>query len=346
MPYDYMTLAELAKGIGSADITQVVNEIEKTTTILNDASFIEATGMLEHRGARKVSYPTNQWVAIDQGGVSSKGHKELFTSELGMIESWATARQKEGMIAPNPEQVYAEDERDHVASMAYDVESCLIYGGAQPGQFKGIMPHFNRITEANELANLRAKPQFITLDNGGDEDDAMSSLLMVVWGAGGANMLYPRYTKTKGINITKGNWQVIEEGGEKFFQRDTQFLMSTGLSLSNRYAVIRIANIDTSDAALATSMPALRKNLFRAFTLLPKHFKSRVRLYAPGSVLAGVNDYYAGRVSPVTYENAIPTNAIGDIRFDNFVIRQVDTMLDASEAVVDGGKAVVDGGNG
>jgi hypothetical protein len=112
--------------------------------------------------------------------------------------------------------------------------------------------------------------------------------------------------------------------------------MTTGLSLMNRFAAIRIANIDARDSALSTSMPALRKNLFKAFTLLPKQFKSRVRLYAPGGVLAGLNDYYAGLVQPVTYEGAIPTNAIGDVRFDRFVLRQCDSMLDGAENVVAG----------
>jgi hypothetical protein len=307
--------------------------------MLSDASFTEATGMLENQGLRKTSLPTNQWVAIDQGGKSSKGHKELFKDELGMIESWATARQKEGMIAPNPEKVYAEDERDHVTAMSLDVESCLIYGGSQPGQFKGLAPRFNHITEVKDLKNIKAKPQFITLDNGGTTDEEMSSIFMIVWGAGATNMLTPRYAANKGIQITKGQWQVIEENGEKFFQRDTQFLMSTGLSLMNRFAALRIANIDTSDAALSVSMPKLKKTLFKAFTLLPKEFKSRVRIYAPGSVLAGLNDYYAGLVQPVTYENAIPTNAIGDVRFDRFIIRQCDSMLDAGEDVVDGGAA-------
>nr|WP_321298337.1 hypothetical protein [uncultured Sphaerochaeta sp.] len=337
MAFEYMTLAELTKGLGKPDITNVVDEITRTTTMLSDASFTEATGMLEHMGLRKTSLPTNEWVAIDQGGKSSKGHKELFNDNLGMIESWATARQKEGMIAPNPEAAYAEDERDHVTSMALDVESCLIYGGAKPGQFKGIMPRFNKVTEAADLANIRSKPQFITLDNGGETDESMSSILMVIWGAGATNMLYPRYAANKGIQITKGQWQVIEEGGEKFFQRDTQFLMSTGLSLMNRFAALRIANIDTSDAKLGTSMPQLKKNLFKAFTLLPQQFKSRVRIYAPGSVLAGLNDYYAGLVQPVTYQGAIPVNAIGDVRFDRFVLRQCDSMLDAGEDVVDGG---------
>jgi hypothetical protein len=329
-----MTLSELTKGLGTPDITNVVDEISRSTTMLSDASFTEATGMLENQGLRKTSLPTNQWVAIDQGGKSSKGHKELFKDDLGMIESWATARQKEGMIAPNPEAVYAEDERDHVASMGLDVESCLIYGGAEVGQFKGIMPRFNKITREEDLRSIRSKPQFIALDNEGDTDDAMSSLLMVVWGAGGANMLYPRYVSNKGIQVTKGNWQTVTENGEKFFQRDTQFLMTTGLSVMNRFSVIRIANIDTTDGKLSTSMPKLRKNLFKAFTLLPKEFKSRVRLYAPGAVLAGLNDYYAGLVSPVTYEGAIPTNAIGDVRFDRFVLRQCDSMLDAGEDVV------------
>ena len=92
--------------------------------------------MLEHQGMRKTSLPTNMWVAIDQGGKSSKGHKELFRDDLGMIESWATARQKEGMIAPNPESIYAEDERDHVTAMSLDFEECHIYGGSKVGEFK------------------------------------------------------------------------------------------------------------------------------------------------------------------------------------------------------------------
>lgn len=333
MAYDYMTLAELTKGLGNPDITAVVDEITQATTMLGDAAFTEATGMLENQGLRKTSLPTNQWVAIDEGGVASKGHKELFKDGMGIIESWSTARQKEGMFAPNPEALYAEDERDHVASMGLDVESCLLYGGSEPAQFKGIIPRFNKITSAAELAALRTAPKFITLDNAGDTDEEQSSVLLVVWGAGAAQMLYPRYVANKGIQITKGGWQVIEENGKKFFQRDTQFLMTTGLALMNRYAVIRIANIATGSSDLATSMPALRKNLFKAFTLLPKTFKSRVRIYAPGNVVAGLNDYYAGLVQPVTYEGAIPQNAIGDVRFDRFVIRQCDSMS-ATENVV------------
>ena len=70
--YEYRTLAELTKGLGSPDITNVVDEISLSTTMLADASFTEATGMLENQGLRKTSFPTNKWVAIDQGGVSSK----------------------------------------------------------------------------------------------------------------------------------------------------------------------------------------------------------------------------------------------------------------------------------
>jgi hypothetical protein len=325
-----MTLAELTKGLGNPDITNVVDEITKSTTMLNDACFIEATGMLEHQGMRKVSLPTNQWVAIDQGGKVSKGHKELFKDDLGMIESWASARQKELMIAPNPEKAAAEDERDHVTSLALDVEKCLLYGGDEVGQFKGIIPRFDHITTPEELK----KPTFITLDNKGTVDGGLSTVLLVVWGDNATTMLNPRYVTNKGITITKGQWQVIEESGEKFFQRDTQFLMSTGLALMNRFSVIRIANIDTSETALGESMPQLKKNLFRAFTLLPKQFKSRVRIYAPGSVIAGLNDYYDSRVQPITYEGAIPVNAIGDVRFDRFVLRQCDSFADAAEGLV------------
>ncbi|NLF35481.1 MAG: hypothetical protein GX585_05905 [Clostridiales bacterium] len=335
MAYDYMTLAELAKGIGSPDITNVIDEITHATTMLGDAAFTEATGMLENQGMRKVSLPTNKWVAIDEGGTASKGHKELFKDDMGIIESWATARQKEGMFAPNPEARYAEDERDHVASMGLDVEECLIYGGEEVGQFKGIMPRFNVITSDAKLAALRTTPQFITLDNAGDTDEIQSSVLMIVWGAGATQMLYPRYVQNKGITITKGGWQVIEENNEKFFQRDTQFLMTTGLSVLNRYAAIRIANVETDAANVAAAMPALRKNLFKAFTLLPKPFKSRVRIYAPGAVVAALNEYYAGLVQPVTYEGAVPVNAIGDVRFDRFIIRQCDSML-SNENVVAG----------
>lgn len=333
MAYDYKTLSELTKGVGSPDITNVVDEITQSTTMLGDAAFTEATGMLENQGMRKTSLPTNQWVAIDQGGKASKGHKELFKDDMGIIESWATARQKEGMFSPNPEQVYAEDEKDHVASLGLDVEECLLYGGSEVGQFSGIIPRFNKVTTNSELAAIRDNPQFITLDNGGDEDEIQSSLLMIVWGAGGAQMLYPRYVQNKGIQITKGEWQVIEEDGAKFFQRDTQFLMSTGLSVMNRFAAIRIANVETDDVNLDTSMPALKKNLYKAFTLLPKQLKSRVRIYAPGSVVASMNDYYSNLVSPVTYEGAIPQNAIGDVRFDRFIIRQCDSMI-ATEGVV------------
>lgn len=330
MAYDYMTLAELAKGTGSPDITAVVDEITQATTMLGDAAFTEATGMLENQGMRKLTLPTNEWVAIDQGGKVSKGHKELFKDEMGIIESWASARQKEGMFAPNPEKVYAEDEKDHVASMGLDIEECLIYGGSEVGQFKGLAPRFNKVLSDAELSAIRSTPKFITLSNAGNTDDKQSSMYFIVWGDGATQMLYPRYASNRGITITKGQWQVIEENGEKFFQRDTQFLMSTGLSLMNRFAVIRIANIDVSSD---TSMGKLKSNMYKAFTLLPKQFKSRVRIYAPGAVVAAMNDYYSNQVSPVVYQGAIPQNAIGDVMFDRFVIRQCDSLISTEDVV-------------
>jgi lysozyme family protein len=101
----------------------------------------------------------------------------------------------------------------------------------------------------------------------------------------------------------------------------------------NRFSVIRIANVETDSTNVSTAMPALRKNLFKAFTLLPKQFKARARIYAPGAVVAALNEYYAGLVQPVTYEGAIPVNAIGDVRFDRFIIRQCDSMLSTEDVV-------------
>lgn len=329
MGVPYRTLSEMAMGLGNPDITNIVDEITKTTAIVPDASFIEASGMLDHTGMRKLSLPENAWVTVDEGGTASKGHKELYTDKLGIIESWQVSRQKENMIAPDPQRVESEDQMDHVVSMGLDVEKTLIYGTGDTREFQGIMPRFTKVNK-----NL-TEPAFLTLGNGGTTANKQSSVLMVVWGRGAANMLTPRYHATAGIQVTKGDWQVVMEDGKNFFEKKTQFLMMTGLSVANRYSVIRIGNIETETTGetFITQMKNLRKNLYRAFTLLPMEFKSRVRIYAPGNVLAGLNSYYDDQVKPVTYRDAIPQNAIGDVMFDRFVLRQVDSML-GTEAVV------------
>lgn len=328
MAVPYRTLSELAMGAGNPDITNIVDEITKSTAIVPDASFIESSGMLDHTGMRKLSLPTNDWVAIDEGGEASKGFKELYTEKLGIIESWQVSRQKEMMIAPDPGRIESEDQMDHVTSMGLDVEKTLLYGTGDVREFQGIMPRFNKITK--DLT----KPSFISLGNGGETASKQSSVLMVVWGRGAANMLTPRYHATAGIQVRQGNWEVIESGGKKFFEKNTQFMMMTGLAIANRYSIIRIANIETENSlTYAAQMLALRKNLYKAFTLFPKEFKSRVRIYAPGNVLAALNGYYDSLVKPVTYRDAVPQNSIGDVMFDRFVIRQVDSML-GTEAVV------------
>jgi hypothetical protein len=327
MAVGYRTLSELAQGSGSPDITNIVDEITKSTSMLPDASFVEANSMLENKGFRKTSLPTNEWVAVDEGGTESKGYKEMFSDNLGIIESWQSSRQKESMLSANPTQLESEDQMDHVTSMGLDVESCLIYGGDDPKEFKGIMPRFNKITTDF------ITPSFMTLDNAGNTDGAMSSVLFVVWGRGGANMLTPRYHATSGIQVTKGDWQVISENGKNFFEKKTQFMMMTGLSVMNRFSIIRIANISTADSDITTQMAKLRTNMYKAFTLLPKDFKNRVRIYAPGSVLYTLNAYNSSLVNPITYSGAVPQNAIGYIMFDRFVVRQCESMLPTEDVV-------------
>ena len=85
MGVPYRTLSEMAMGLGQPDITNIVDEITKTTAIVPDASFIEASGMLDHTGMRKLSLPENAWVTVDEGGAASRG---CCTAPASRADGW------------------------------------------------------------------------------------------------------------------------------------------------------------------------------------------------------------------------------------------------------------------
>lgn len=334
----YLNFVDVAAQTHNNELLPMVQEIVRPTTMLSDSTWKQSTDMLRDVTGLRGEPPRGQWVAVDEGVKPNKGDHEKMEEEMGILEAWSEVNEKTMMISPSPDALRWENDRAHLEGMGFDLEEALIYGNREEDvrMFRGFMPRFTKLTNFRGVDSNGKKHPFVTLGAGGSGGTSNSSMVFVVWGGDGANMLYPRFQAQNGIQFNHFGYENITDSDGKIKRvARSQFIATAGLSLANRRACVRIANIEASlaDAQFEDNMKNLVSCMYQAFAAIPAPYRSRVKIYTNAEVILALRHAYADRVSPARYVDAIPANAYGDIMFENFIVRQCDSML-ATEDVV------------
>lgn len=336
---DYMTFADVAAATNNGDLVPVVEEVVRATTMWNDAPWKASSDMLRDIGGREHEPPRGTWVTPDEGALPNKGSMEKYTEELGIIEGWSKTLKKMADLSPNEKEMRWREDKRHFKGIGFDLEECLVYGSRldNPRKFDGIIPRFSKITDIDGVAGDDQLP-FITINGGGTSQTGMSSILMVHWDVDeGVHLLFPKYKKDSGMEFIPYPFTAeTQPDGTILEIAKSKYSATAGLGIANRRSVVRVANIDQSltGSDMIAHLSTLEAAIYDAFAAIPKDFQSGVKLYANARVINLLRKGFAGRVSPATYQDAIPKNAIGDVQFDSFIIRRCDSMLTTESKVV------------
>lgn len=328
----YLTLTDVAQMTHNGNILEFAKEFVKNTSLFNSLPWKKASEALHDTTGVQGKLPTPQWTGLDRGVKPSKGTWEQREENIALIESWSETNQKTYEISPNGKALRWMNDRLHIIAMGLEAEEKLLYGNPEVDSYQplGFMPRMNAVTDMYAMKS-GAREKHVCLSAGGSTANGESSILLLAKGPMSPNLLYPNHKANNGIQFNAFPFENVkdEEGG--YIRRAlSQFIMMFGLSIANRQTAARIANIDTTSS---TSIGNISGALYEAIASFPKEYRSSVEIWTTPKVILEMRKLYAGRVNPATYRDAVDKNAIGDVMFDNFVIRQCDSMVD-TEAVV------------
>lgn len=326
-----LSFLDVARQTHNNELVTMVDEITKPTTLLADATWKQSSDMLRDVTGARASLPDSTWVSVDRGVKPTKGSHLKRDENMGIIESWSEVSEKSAMISPNPEALRWENDSMHLTGMGMDLERGLLYGNEaiNPAMFNGFMSRFVALTDHKGRGVSDGKQkEYVTLDAGGNGSTSNASMLFVVWGNQAVNMLYPRFQKNNGIQFNHFGYEnITDTEGEIRRVARSQFIATAGLSIANRFAAVAIRNIETDTAQAGVYMPKLVEAMYKALVAIPAPFRGSVKIYTAPEVILALRMYYADKVRPATYAETIPHNAHGDVMFDNFVLRQCDSMV-------------------
>lgn len=335
---NYLTLSDVAQQTHNKELLPMVQEIVKPTTIFADMGWVQSSDSLSDVTGIQGDIPHGTWVGLDKGVKANKGTWKQKEEGMGLLEAWSLVNEKTMSVSPNPDRLRWENDSMHLQGMGEDAEFALLYGNPlqNPNTFLGFMPRFGYCTnwEGDILAGEHQgeNSPFICIDAGGQEGRPLSSILMVSTATSfSPRMIYPRYKEDNGIVFRHFDYEnTLDEDGGNIRVAKSQFMIMMGLRIPNRRSVIRIANIDTTDDAC---VKGLSNKLYEAFEALPLSMKSSVNIYTTGHVTLALRKLFNERVVPAKAADAVPRNAIGDVNFDNFVLRRCYSMLNTEDHV-------------
>ena len=328
---NYLTLSDVAQQTHNKELLPMVQEVVKPTTIFGDMPWQQASDSLSDVTGIQGDIPHGTWVGLDKGVKANKGTWKQREEGMGLLEAWAEVNEKTMSVSPNPNRLRWENDSMHLQGMGEDAEFALLYGNPlqNPNTFLGFMPRFGYCTnwEGDILAGEHQgeNSPFICIDAGGAEGKPLSSILMIANAAQGPSLIYPRYKADNGIVYRHFDYEnALDSEGGNIRVAKSQFMIMMGLKIPNRRSVIRIANIDTTDADCVNG---LSNKLYEAFEAFPLMMKSSVNIYTTGNVTLAMRKQFNERVQPTKNSDAVPKNAIGDVNFDNFYLKRCYSML-------------------
>lgn len=311
-----LTLVELAKRTNNGNLLTIAEVMDETNEILTDAVWQEANQLTGHLITRRHSLPSGSWRRLNKGVDSESSATSQITEAIGMLESYSEVDKKLVDIAPDPKQFRSDEDMAFVEGMSQNLADTLIYGnmGTHPERFYGLATRYNDLSCSNVYSA------------GGSGSD-LTSIFIVQWGVRRVFLIYPKNSKSVGINANDlGEHTALDADSKKYQVYRTHFTVDVGLAIRDERCIQRQCNIETTGSSNTFSDDKLIEMLNK----LPYQGKGAV-IYCNATVKTQMDidakdksnvNYTAKDIwgVPVTYFRGVP-------------VRQVDAILNTESEV-------------
>ena len=326
-----LTLLDYAKRLGpDHQISRVIELLQQTNEILDDAMWLEANNITSHRTTIRTGLPESYWRLLNRGVPRSKSRTTQIDDPIGILETWSVVDSVLAELNGTRPEFMLSEERAFLEGMNQRLAETIFYGHLknEPAAFTGFAPRYSSIS-AESGENI--------VDMGGT-GNANTSAWLVVWGDMTAHMTYPKGF-TAGLKRTPmDKTTAFDEDNNEFIAYKTNYSWNAGLVVRDWRYVVRVANIAAADldnlfqtgAASAASQKLVR-GMIKAHNAIPNIRLGRAAWYMNRTVKTML-DFMAAEKSNV---NLTIGNFEGQevTTFKGVPIRQCDTLLNTEDAV-------------
>ncbi len=329
-----LTLGDYAKRLGpDKQIGRVMEILEQSNEVLDDAMFLEANNVTTHRTVIRTGLPESYWRSLNRGVPKSKSRTVQVDDRIGILETWSVVDAALAELNGQQADFLLSEERAFLESMNQEVARTIFYGDitSSPAAFQGLSSRFN--TADSSKAELAVN----VIDAGGTGPN-LTSAWLCVWGDLSLHMIYPKGTPSGLKREFLGRCPVVDDDANEFMGYKTNYSWSLGLCVRDWRYVVRIANIDTAQldtllngGAADASGQALIRCMIKAHNLIPNIRLGRPAWYMNRNVKT-LLDLMAAEKSNV---NLTMANFAGEsvTAFKGVPVRQVDALTNAETAV-------------
>lgn len=315
-----LTLLDMAKRLDpDGNVAQIVEILNETNEILDDASFKEGNLPTGNRATIRTGLPSPTWRKLYGGVQPTKSRTAQVTDNCGMLEAYAEQDAKLIELNGNTMAARLSEDRAHIEGMSQEMASTLFYGdeSTQPEAFTGLAPRFNSLSAEN-ADNI--------INGGGVGSDNMS-IWLVVWGDQTCSGIFPKGSKAGISQEDKGKVTVenVDGNNGRAEMYRTHYAWDMGLMLKDWRYVVRICNIDVSDLGTLANTKNLITWMIMASERIPHFGNGRAAFYvnrtAREKLRLGINEKIANNLTWETVEGKRV------MTFDDIPVRRCDALL-------------------
>lgn len=307
----------------------IVEILSETNEMLDDITFVEATGAMENVTTVRSGLPSVAWRQLNYGVQPSKSKTKQVTDTIGMLEAFAEVDKKLVELNGNKASFRLSEDRAFIEAMNQEMQRALIYGNiaVDPAKIMGFMPRYSTATQA------KAENAINVIDAGGT-GNSLASILLVVWSPNTVFCTYPKGL-TAGLKSTDlGEQTLTDADGGKYRGYQTHYEWNTGLCVRDWRYVVRIANIDVT--ALKADPGANDVNLIDLMTdaleIVPNIRSGRAAFYSNKTIRA----YLRKQVRNAKNVNLTVQDVMNrpTVVLEGVPIRRVDAMVKGEKRVI------------
>ncbi len=315
------TLADVAKRMDpDGKIDTIVEILNETNEILEDATMIEGNLPTGHRTTIRTGLPTPTFRKLYGGVQPTKSTTVQVTDNTGMLEAYAEVDKALADLNGNNAPFRLSEDRAHLEGMNQKYVDTLFYGneGTEPEAFTGFAPRFNSTSASNG--------ENVILGGGSGSDN--TSIWLVVWGPNTCHGIYPKGS-VAGLTMTDKGQVTIEDvdgSGGRMEAYRTHYRWDCGLTVRDWRYVVRICNIDksalTKDAASGADLTDL---MAQACEMIPSLGMGRPAFYCSRTIKSFLRRQIASKVSSST----LTMEQVGGksvVTYDGIPVRRTDAL--------------------
>lgn len=261
-------------------IAKIVEILNQTNEVLDDAYFIEGNLPTGHRTTIRSDIPAATWRKFNYGVRPIKSNTAQVDDVCGMLEARSQIDAKLARLNGNSKEFMLSEATPILEGLNQSLSATLFYGSllTHPDRFNGFSVRYDKLgTPTNKPTANNYLNQVI--GNGGI-GSALTSIWLVVWGANTVHMIYPKGSPQGIESKDLGEIDAYDADGGVYRAYASVFGVQHGLVVRDWRYVVRIANIDVAAVAASdTELKNLYRNLITAVNTIPVLKMGRAAFY-------------------------------------------------------------------